>query len=636
MKKRNLYLKNTPMEEALNKYMGVLEDLVKPQEEIIPVEESCNRITTKAIYAKYSSPMFNAAAMDGIAVRAKSTRKASDTSPVILKKDEDFIVVDTGDPVLAPFDAVIMAENIVETEEGDVQIFASVAAWEHVRNIGEDIVAGEMILPRNHKIRPMDIGVILAAGILEVAVLKRPEVAIFPTGTEIIEPTATPKMGDIIESNSRVFENLVVENGGVAHRFAPIPDEYDLIKEKIWDAAQKYDVVIVNAGSSAGTEDFTVHVIRELGEVVIHGVAVKPGKPVILGVVNNKPVIGLPGYPVAAYLNFEYFVIPVLKKFGILEEKHGDTIRATLSKRLISTLKYREYVRVKVGRVGDKVVAAPLSRGSGSAMSLVRADGFCVIEQNEEGVEAGSEVEVLLSRPKEDVDNTTVVIGSHDIILDVIADIMPNCYRNTFVSSTHVGSAGGLMALRRGEAHIAPIHLLDEETGVYNISYLEKLGGEPVVLVKGVERIQGIMVKKGNPLKIHAIEDLTKVRFVNRQRGAGTRILFDYKLKQLGIAPLEIEGYDREMNTHMAVAAAVASDSADAALGVYSAAKALGLDFIEVAKEEYDFAIPVRFLECDQIKRFLEILTSEEFRQELDRLGGYGYARIGEIIRIGE
>lgn len=636
MKQRNLYLKNTPVDQALNEYMEKIREIVKVQYEEIPVIEANGRITANAIFAKYSSPMYNSAAMDGIAVKASLTRKASEITPVILKKESDFVMVDTGEPVLEPYDTVIMAEDIVELPDGNVEIRASAAPWEHVRNVGEDIVAGEMILPRNHKIRPIDIGVILSAGITKISVLKRPEVAVFPTGTEIIEPTDTPKLGDIIESNSRVFENLVNDYGGVAHRFAPIPDDYEQIKKEIKEASEKYDMVIINAGSSAGMEDYTVHVLRELGEVVIHGVAVKPGKPVILAIVNEKPVIGLPGYPVAAYLNFEFFVVPVLKQFGAQIEENENCVTATLSKRLISTLKYKEYVRVKVGQVGNKIVAAPLSRGSGSAMSLVRADGFCVIAQNQEGLEAGTEVQIQLSRPKEEIKHTTVIVGSHDIILDVIADIMPNKYMNAYVSSTHVGSVGGLMALSRGEAHIAPVHLLDEVTGVYNISYLEKMGAEPMVLVKGVERIQGIMVKKGNPLKIRSLKDLTKCRFVNRQRGAGTRILLDYKLRTEGIAPLEIEGYEREMMTHMAVAATVKNGGADAGLGVYSAAKALDLDFIEIAKEEYDFAIPAKFMETEQVQHFLDVLRSEEFAKELEKLGGYGHANTGEIIRIGE
>ena len=589
-KRRNLYLKTIPVEEAREKYFAALEPVLEVKLETVPVTESLDRITSTAVYAKYSSPLFNASAMDGIAVTADETKNASEVNPVILAEGQ-YQIVDTGDPIHPPYDAVIMAEDIVEVEDG-VKIIASAAPWQHIRPIGEDIVSGEMILPSNHKIRPIDIGVLLSAGILEIEVIKRPDVAIFPTGTEIIEPEDDPEDGSIIESNSRMFENMVTVAGGVGHRFPPIIDDYEMIRDQVSKAVDEHDMVIVNAGSSAGTEDYTVHVLRELGEVIVHGVSIKPGKPVILAIVRGKPVIGLPGYPVSAYIGFENFVNPVLKMMGKRPEKLTETVEAVVSKRLVSSLKHKEYVRVKVGKVGDKFVAAPLARGAGAAMSLVRADGFCVIEQASEGVEAGEIVNIELYRSKEEIENTAVIIGSHALILDVMADIMPNKYTNMHVTSTHVGSMGGLMALRRGEAHMAPIHLLDEATGEYNVSYVHRMFKEPMALIKGVDRVQGIMVKKGNPLGINGIKDLAggKVRYVNRQRGAGTRVLFDYQLKQADIEPDAIKGYDREMATHMAVAAAVASDSGDAGMGVLSAAQAMGLDFIPVGVEEYVFA----------------------------------------------
>ena len=631
MAKRNLYLDTKPVDEAAALYLAALQRTVDIQYETIPVSEALNRVTRHATYAKYCSPLFNASAMDGIAVISERTKHASETEPVVLKEKEDYVVVDTGDPIHPPYDAVIMAEDLVETEEG-VLIIASAAPWQHVRPIGEDIVAGEMILPSNHKIRPIDVGVLLSAGITEVEVVKKPEVAIFPTGTEIIEPEQTPEDGNIIESNSRMFENMVSEAGGIAHRFPPIIDDYKQIRDRIAEAVGEYDMVIINAGSSAGTEDYTVHVLRELGEVLVHGVAIKPGKPVILAIVKGKPVIGLPGYPVSAYIGFENFVEPVLSMMGQTPEKRRETVTAYISKRLVSSLKHKEYVRVKVGKVGDKMVAAPLARGAGAAMSLVRADGFCVIEQNSEGVEAGEPVKVELYREKTEVENTVVIIGSHDLILDVVADMMPDRHKGMFVSSTHVGSMGGLMALRRGEAHMAPIHLLDEESGEYNRSYIKTVfGDEKMALIKGVGRMQGILVKKGNPLGIAGIEDLIGCRYVNRQRGAGTRVLFDYKLKQLGIETEQINGYDREAATHMAVAAAVGSDGADAGMGILSAAKAMNLDFIPIGPEEYDFAIPVKYLDLPHIQAFLEILQSEEFHRRLDELGGYSYENAGNI-----
>ena len=632
MAKRNLYLDTKPVEEAAELYLNALRPVVTIQYETIPVTESLNRVTRHATYAKYSSPLFNASAMDGIAVISERTVAATEVAPVTLKEKEDYIVVDTGDPIHPPYDAVIMAEDLVETKDG-VQITASAAPWQHVRPIGEDIVAGEMILPSRHKIRPIDVGVLLSAGITRIEVVKRPRAAIFPTGTEIIEPEDTPREGSIIESNSRMFENMVIEAGGEARRFPPIIDDYEQIRDHIAKAACEYDMVIVNAGSSAGTEDYTVHVLRELGEVIVHGVAIKPGKPVILAVVEGKPVIGLPGYPVSAYIGFENFVLPVLAMMGQMALKKNEVVTASVSKRLVSSLRHKEYVRVKVGKVGDKMVAAPLARGAGAAMSLVRADGFCVIEQNSEGVEAGEPVQVELYRDKAEVENTVVIIGSHDLILDVAADMMPNLHPGMFVSSTHVGSMGGLMALKRKEAHLAPIHLLDEETGEYNLSYIRRLfGSGKIALINGVGRTQGILVKKGNPLGIKGIEDLPGCRYVNRQRGAGTRVLFDYKLKQLGIAPEQINGYEREAATHMAVAAAVGSDGADAGMGILSAAKAMDLDFIPVGPEEYDFAVPLEYLELPHIKAFIEILKMDEFHKRLDELGGYTYERAGERI----
>ena len=632
MAKRNLYLDTKPVEEAAELYLNALRPVVTIQYETIPVTESLNRVTRHATYAKYSSPLFNASAMDGIAVISERTVAATEVAPVTLKEKEDYIVVDTGDPIHPPYDAVIMAEDLVETKDG-VQITASAAPWQHIRPIGEDIVAGEMILPSRHKIRPIDVGVLLSAGITRIEVVKRPRAAIFPTGTEIIEPEDTPREGSIIESNSRMFENMVIEAGGEARRFPPIIDDYEQIRDNIAKAVREYDMVIVNAGSSAGTEDYTVHVLRELGEVIVHGVAIKPGKPVILAVVEGKPVIGLPGYPVSAYIGFENFVLPVLAMMGQMALKKNEVVTASVSKRLVSSLRHKEYVRVKVGKVGDKMVAAPLARGAGAAMSLVRADGFCVIEQNSEGVEAGEPVQVELYRDKAEVENTVVIIGSHDLSLDVAADMMPNLHPGMFVSSTHVGSMGGLMALKRKEAHLAPIHLLDEETGEYNLSYIRRLfGSGKIALIKGVGRTQGILVKKGNPLGIKGIEDLPGCRYVNRQRGAGTRVLFDYKLKQMGIAPEQINGYEREAATHMAVAAAVGSDGADAGMGILSAAKAMDLDFIPVGPEEYDFAVPLEYLELPHIKAFIEILKMDEFHKRLDELGGYTYERAGERI----
>lgn len=635
---RNIYISNMEVEKALE----LLTDKLKPsiskwKEEDISTIDSLGRVTAYAIFALVSSPNYNASAMDGIAVKAKTTFDASESNSVRLKINTDFIYVDTGDPILDPYDAVIMIEDVVVVDDSTVEIIKAASPWQDIRPIGEDIVANEMIIPSNHSVRPVDIAAMLAGGVNSFKAYRKPKVGLIPTGTEIIEPGETLDLGKIIESNSRMFEGLVKEYGGEAIRYRPIPDDYQLLKQGIMKAVQQNDMVIINAGSSAGSEDYTVKLIAELGEVLVHGIATKPGKPAILGIVEGKPVIGIPGYPVSAYFVFENFAKPVIKGFVRQPIPAKDTVDAVLSKRVVSSLKHKEYVRIKLGMVDNKLIATPLSRGAGATMSLVRADGILVIPQNSEGVEGGETINVELLKNIAEIKSTIVSIGSHDISMDIIANLIHQRNSAFSLSSAHVGSMGGMMALRRGEAHIAPIHLLDEASGRYNVDYIKRyLPNVEMALIKGLKRIQGIMVKKGNPKDIKDFKDLTRedVQFVNRQRGAGTRILLEYILSQKGIAADNIIGYDREMTTHMAVAAAVSSGSADAGLGVLSAAKAMNLDFIPVGNEEYDFAVPISYLKLPMIELFIEILKSEEFAKELELLGGYTLESAGEIVYI--
>lgn len=633
MGKRNLYLKTISVEEAYDKYYAALNEkgILSKYVEEVPTSESLGRITSEAIFAKCNSPLFNAAAMDGICVESSKTKNASEENPLILKLGTDYKIVDTGDSIKPPFDAVVMAEDVIEIDDETIKIINPVSGWESVRPIGEDIVAGEMILESNHKIKPIDIGALIAGGILKINCYKKLSVGITPTGDEIINPKDNPKEGDIIDSNSYMIKALVDESGGIGKRYDIVKDDYDKIKEQLKKSISENDISIINAGSSAGTEDFSVHILKELGEVIVHGVSMKPGKPVILAIVDNKPVIGLPGYPLSAYLAFDLYIKPLLSH----EKISQDEIDAIISKRLVSSLKYREYVRVKVGKVEGKYIASPLNRGAASQMSMVRADGILIIPQNSEGIEAGEIAKVKLIKNKKTLDNTLVSIGSHDVLMDIVADIMANTYNDVTLSSTHVGSMGGLLALKRGETVIAPTHLLDENSGEYNINIIKEIFGEgKVSLIKGFDRIQGIMVKKGNPLGIKGIEDLPKYKFVNRQRGAGTRVLLDYKLKILGIDPKTIDGYDKEVATHMAVAASVASPYIDCGLGVKSAADSMGLDFIEVGIEEYDFAILTKNLNDEKVKKFLEVIKTKKLHDKLNKLGGYGYSNLGKIINI--
>lgn len=625
---RNTYIDNINVEEAISKYFKALN--IIPEFDEINVDDSLGRITYEAIYANVSSPSYNAAAMDGIAVVSKNTDNATENNPLTLEKDKDFIYINTGNHIKDPYDAVIMIEDVIQKKDDNVQILQSAYPWQHIRQIGEDIVATEMILPSRHKIRPMDIGALISGGTETLKVYKKPRVGIIPTGSEIVQRVSEIQDGKIIDSNSRVFEGMIKEFGGIPHRYSPQIDDYEILKEIILKAVEENDMLLINAGSSAGTKDYTVKLIRELGQVVIHGVALKPGKPTILGIIKGKPVIGIPGYPVSAYMVVETFVRPLIQKFIGLEEIEVQLVRAQLSRRVVSSLKHKELIRVNLGYVNDKLIATPLSGGAGVSMSLVKADGIGIVPRNTEGMEAGEFIDVELLKPMTKIKNTLVSIGSHDLIMDVIGDMMN-------LTSSHVGSLGGIMAIKRGECHLAPTHLLDMDTGDYNTSYIKKyFPKERMALIKGVQRQQGFIVQKGNPLSIKGFNDLLRddIVYVNRQRGAGTRVLLDYHLQLENVDWKKIRGYQRELNTHMAVATAVKTGSATTGLGVYSAAKAMNLDFVEVAFEDYDFLISYEALEDDRIKKFIQVIKSEEFKKILQTLGGYGFKNTGEVLIV--
>ena len=625
---RNIYIDNIDIDLAKESYLRELN--IGAQYEDISVRESLDRVSFEAIMARTSSPNYNAAAMDGICVKASDTYGATETNPKILEIDKDFKYINTGNQIREPFDAVIMIEEVIDLGDGRVKILQAAYPWQDVRQIGEDIVATEMIIPSRHKIRPIDIGALISGGIETLRVYKRPRIGILPTGSEIIEDFKDLEDGKIMDSNSRVFEAAVIKNGGLPNRYPPQKDDHELLRAAILKGVEENDMLLINAGSSAGTADYTVKLIRELGEVVIHGVAMKPGKPTILGMINHKPVIGIPGFPVSAFLVFDIFVSPIIRQFIGLKESETEMVEATISKRIVSSLKNREFIRVNLGYVNNRLVATPLSSGAGVTMSLVKADGIGIIAQNVEGIDAGDTIDVELMKPLAHIKKTLVSIGSHDLIMDILGDMMD-------LSSGHVGSMGGILAMKRGECHMAPIHLLDEDTGEYNVSYGKRYFiDKKMALIKGLKRQQGFIVQKGNPRGIKDFKDLTgeDIVYVNRQRGAGTRILLDYHLRLEGIDAEDIQGYNREMSTHMAVATAVKTGTATVGLGIYSAAKALDLDFVDISFEDYDFLVPFEALEDEKIQRFIEVLRSEDFRKRVEALGGYRFENTGEIVVI--
>ena len=629
------YLTNTPLAEARRTYLKALEGLGFGSEgEIVPVQDVCGRITAEAVYAHGCAPHYAASAMDGIAVHAADTFGATDTTPVSIRPDR-FVVVDTGDEVPAGFDAVIMVEEIVPQADGSVTIHGAAAPWQHIRQIGEDVCAGEMILPGYTAVSPAAIGAMIAGGVLTVPVIRRPVIGIIPTGDEIVSPCADPKPGQILEFNGSIFSAMVRQWGAEPRLYPIVPDQFDLIQTALARAADECDMVLLNAGSSAGREDYSAAAIGALGQVFCHGLAMKPGKPAILGAVGRKPVLGVPGYPVSGILVIEELLRPLVDLWFHQAPAPMPTAVAILTRPVVSGLKYEEFVRVRMGCVGDRLMASPLNRGAGVVSSFMKADGILRIPQDQEGYEAGTEVEVRLLSPFSKLKNTLVVIGSHDPLLDEVGNLLHMADPTLSMSSSHVGSMGGIMAVRRGEAHAAGCHLLDTETGRYNVSFLRKYfpnGG--VKLIRCVGRDQGLMVAPGNPLGIRGFSDivLPGVRYVNRQKGSGTRILADYLCRENGLATESVYGYDREELTHTSVAAQIAGGSADAGMGIYSAAKLYGLDFLPICIEEYDLLIPDHAYDTPLVQRLIAVLKSDAFREKLTEMGGYTLDRPGEII----
>jgi putative molybdopterin biosynthesis protein len=630
---RKIYLEDTPLREAQEQIRKRIRFV--PEVEIIPTTQALGRVTAQPIYAKVSMPNYHASAMDGIAVKAEKTYGADERHPVRLKLGEDYVEVDTGDPIPDGYDAVIMIEDIHQIDEQTVEILEPAAPWQHIRPIGEDVVAGEVIVPDRHKLRPVDLGALLAGGNVTVPVLRKPRVAIIPTGTELIPPSENVAEGKIIEFNGTVFAAYLQEWGAEPVYRGIVPDDFALIKEAVKAAVRDADLVLLNAGSSAGREDFTVHVVEELGEVLTHGVATRPGKPVVVGIVEGKPVIGLPGYPVSAYLNLEWFARSLIHHYYGLTEPQRPRIKATIGRRIVSVMGAEDFIRVTIGCIDGKYIANPLTRSAGVTMSMVRADGLLRIPPGHLGYEQGETAEVELYRPLEQIHNTVVATGSHDLSMDVLHSLIRKRNPGCFLVSSHVGSMGGILAIQKGEAHIAGVHLFDEATGSYNLPYVEKyLHGCDVVLVQLVYRQQGWIVKKGNPLHIETVRDLAKpgVTYINRQRGAGTRLLFDYLLKQEGIMRDQIYGYSREAVSHLSVAAAVAGGTADVGLGIYSAATAMGLDFIPVAEERYDLLMSGAFYRSSAGQELLDCIRSREFAREVEALGGYSCRDSGNLI----
>ena len=638
--KRNIYLKMKTLPEARDILLQVFCDLPPLASEEIPVPDAVGRVLAEPVNARLSSPNFHLAAMDGLAVKAEITFGATAAAPKTLMVGRKTFYVNTGHVLPPDTDAVIMVENVNTLDENRVEIEAPVFPWQNVRRVGEDIVATELLFPRNHVITPYCVGALLSGGVFRVPVKTRPKVLIIPTGSELVDWRKLKlhefRPGQVLESNSFVLGKLIEKCGGTFQRHEMVVDDTAKIKRAVKAAVDDdYQMILVLGGSSAGSEDFAKTAIVELGEIHVHGVTIMPGKPIVIGSVGNKPVFGIPGYPVSAIIAFEQFVQPLLHAWLGQPAPQRETVDVQPTKKIASKLGVEEFLRVKLGEVGGRIVATPLPRGAGTITSITEADGIIRIPNHVEGINDNEIVSAELLRSLPAIRKTIVIVGSHDNSLDVLADQLKAGHSELTLSSSHVGSMGGLMAIKRGVCHLAGTHLLDTADGSYNISYLKKyLPHTPVRLVHLVQRDQGLIVKKGNPKHIGGIEDLSRkdISFINRQIGSGTRILLDYKLNQLNVKAAAVNGYQNEEFTHMAVAVSVLSGAADAGLGIYAAAKALDLELIPVVTEQYDLVIPREFFETDAVQILLKIINSRDFKQRVEALGGYNTKNTGSVI----
>ena len=636
--KRKIYLNMQPLPRARQLFAERFAHTLTQPETIIS-RKAAGRVTTGPVTAVLSSPSFHSAAMDGLAVQAEATFGATDDTPISLDiAGGQARFINTGHPMPDDCNAVIMIEHVLlSSDQAGGIIRAPVYPWQNVRKIGEDIVATELLFPSNHLITPPDVAALLTAGCPDVLVRKKPRITIIPTGTELVELSAAQELppGKTIESNSAVLAALAEQAGAEVTVTSIIKDDYATITHHLHAAVRSdADVVVINAGSSAGSADYTVQVIGELGEVLVHGVTIMPGKPTILGIIDNKPVIGNPGYPVSAIISFEQFVVPLLAAMQGLQPAEPITAPAVLARDLPSRGGMEEFRRMITGQIGDHLVTVPLKKGAGAITTLTRANSILRIPSSSEGETRGSTVTLELLRPRQQIENTILCTGSHDLCLDLLHDFLKKTSPYP-LASTHVGSLGGILAIRDGMTHIAGSHLLDPDTGDYNRSYIKKyLQDCPVALITLVHREQGFMVKPGNPKGIRTVTDLLRedVRFINRQAGSGTRVLLDHELDKKDLDADAVNGYDTEEYTHMAVAVAVLSGKADTGLGILAAARALNLDFVPLTEERYDLILPENFLELPSIQTVLSIINTQKFQKAVEEKGGYSTRETGNRI----
>lgn len=628
------YLETIKSEEAVQRILEHIRPI--EDEELIPTYEGKGRITTRPVAAKYSNPPFVCSAMDGYATMFEKTFEADVAHPVTLKRGEDAVRVNTGDAMPEGMNAVAIREDVEESERSIV-IRKPLYLWQNIRMIGEDIIEGDMLVPTNHVMGIFDVSMLISAGVTHVHARRIPKILIIPTGKELIDiykrsqSTRNQEKG-LIDFNSHLLAEMAADAGFLATRHGIIADRKELrdVVDKVID---EYDVLLINAGSSAGDEDYTEGIISELGALVFHGVSMMPGRPAIFGIVRDKPVFGIPGYPVSAAISFQTFLEPVYERLTSVRIRRR-TIPCFTPYKVPSRVGMEEIVRVNLQRHRGRYYAFPLPRGASIFSSMARADGLMWIPENIEGYDEDEEVKCQLLKDEGDIENRIHIVGSHDLSLDVMRDLLKTAHPEADLLSTHTGSLSGILAVKKGVADLCTTHILDDRENVYNIPVIKKyLSDRNVALVHIAKRQQGLVVRKGNPKKIQGVEDLGRedIKFINRQFGSGTRILIDLLLKEKGIGRESIRGYEREESSHTAVGIAVREAVADVGAAIYAVAKIFSLDFIPLAEEEYDLIVTDELAKDRRFARLMAIIQSDLFKKRLGEIGGYNTELTGTV-----
>ena len=633
--RKGTYLRKTTLQDALSALLERASGLAPLEAERVPVADAAGRVCAELVTARLCSPAFDVSAMDGVAVVASSVEGASEVRPVRLKVPEQAVFVDTGNPIPNGFDAVVMVEYVVAREDSQVEIMASAVPGQHIRHAGEDVAVGDPIVAAGERITPCIQGLLLAGGHVSVPVRRKPVVHIVPTGGELVKPGEPLHKGQLIEYNSVVLSGLVRQWGGEPVPLEPVPDDEPALTATVIDALEKCDVLAINGGSSAGRGDIVPDVIAKMGELIVHGVNIAPGKPLAIGFVDGKPVLGVPGYPVSALVAFEQFVKPLMAMLLGTRCPSRRTVTARVRRKMPGKLGTEEFVRVRLAWIRGEIVASPMKRGAGLISSIAHADGIMRIPAPKEGIAEDETVEVELLRDEDDVRSSVVGCGSYDPLLGIIGGLLGKRMGTFRLVFTPTGGVAALVALGRGECHFAACHLLDADTGEYNVPHVKRyLGDAGAVIVKVALREIGLIIPKGNPHGLSSIGDLTRddVQFVNRQAGSDMRAFIDAKLRAASVAPEKVNGYKHEVLSEAQAAGAIVSGEASVTIGSRLTADSFGLDFVPLARDQYDFVIPQDLIESDRVRELLEALQSAEFKESAGKLPGYDLSHAGEPI----